>query len=198
MKMRWRGWSPSKLCRAAALLVSRVVSSAQLRRPLARVPSSTSAPDPEGEWWGLKPDRNGAEGGRTGPVFNPGRPKRMMIPAQTWLQTGPLRSGWNGGLPGKIGATERGLSRLLFARSCWHLAVIRAAHSARIIYGAPATNTRRTQTCGDPPWHRHVTRFHYEHRNSSAHWCMGMHGNTQQFRQNNEVYLSYIDVYCLC
>ena len=98
---RWKcGGEDGRRQSCAAPLVSRVVSSAQLRRPLARVPSSTSAPDPEGERWGLKPDRNGAEGGRTGPVFNPGRPKRMMIPAQTWLQTGPLRSGWNGGRSG--------------------------------------------------------------------------------------------------
>ena len=39
--------------------------------PVALPSPRRSGLDPEGGRWGLKPGRNGVEGGRTGPVFNP-------------------------------------------------------------------------------------------------------------------------------
>jgi len=61
--------------------------------PVALPSPRRSGLDPEGGRWGLKPGRNGVEGGRTGPISDPGHPKRTTIPAQTWFQTGSLHSG---------------------------------------------------------------------------------------------------------
>jgi len=51
--------------------------------------------DPEEVRWGIKPSRNGAEWGRTGPVSNPGCENRTSNPGHTRFHSVPLQSGRN-------------------------------------------------------------------------------------------------------
>ena len=73
-----------------------------------RAPSPTSAParrsglDPEGGRWGLKPGRNGVEGGRTGPVFNPDTNNERRFQPRLGFKSGHFIPAGLEPVPGRI------------------------------------------------------------------------------------------------